>query len=74
MGFKKPFEVSQEVYKFNSQFLFQQIFIDTHGVLRVKRKQTFLCYRKKLLLLFQSALNITIPTDTLVLLTKVIKN
>ena len=39
------------------------------------KQQTFLYYVKKLLLLFfQRALNITIPTNTLVLLIKTIKN
>ena len=38
-NFQKAFEVQQAVNKFNSEFLIQQIFIETLGVLRVKRGQ-----------------------------------
>ena len=45
-------------------------------VLSVKRRQEIFPYdeKKLLLLLLQRALNITIPTHTMVLLTKAIKN
>ena len=38
-NFQKAFEVQQAVKKFNSEFLIQQIFIETLGVLRVKSGQ-----------------------------------
>ena len=59
------------------QFLIQQIFIEMLGVLSVKRRQsTFLYYQRKVVTIPipQRALNIIIPTNTLVLLIKAIKN